>query len=248
MKLLILLFLITPVLGFSQCEDSDKLEFGGTYLSKSRNRIPFDLDRSDTVKYCCDVKKIKAYADWIVSKARDFIISRASEDFYRKLEIHQIDVNYPDSIKVKYENQSLYDLSKFNISYWIIYTYSNENIRYGFGLEFNRNGEMISENKFPDFSKNKTAEHFTDVCQSLEVVRSDERFAGKEVELVELAYLDEVNSFCWLVEEKMGPMECGKHEFALDRFYVNANTNKIAMVKERRGIVYVCCAEILRHR
>jgi hypothetical protein len=74
MKPLIFFFLIIPVLGFSQCDDFDKLDFGGTYGSKSRNHIPFDLNISDTILYCCEIGKIKTYSDVIIGKAKAFII------------------------------------------------------------------------------------------------------------------------------------------------------------------------------
>ena len=134
-------------MGFSQCEDSDKLDFGGTYLSKTNNYIPFDLEISDTIQFCCDIKKIKKYSDFIFKKSEDYIIERGGKEFYNNLKIHQLEVNFNDSIKIVYENQNLYNLSNYEVTYWILYTYTNKNIEYGFGLEFNKNGEMISENK-----------------------------------------------------------------------------------------------------
>ena len=119
------LFVFLPVLGFSQCKDFDKLDFGGTRESKTRNHIPFDLNITDTIKYCCDIRKIQTHADFILAKARAFIVGRTNEAFYRRLEINQVDVNYPKSVTIAYQNQSLYNLSTFDISYWIIYTYSN---------------------------------------------------------------------------------------------------------------------------
>jgi len=244
-RYLIFFFLAIPTLGFSQCEDLDKLDFGGTLGSKTRNYIPFDLNITDTVQYCCDIGKIKPYSDFILSKAKEFIVTRTNEAFYRKLKIDQVEVNYPYSVKVVYKNQSLYNLSNFNISYWITYTYSNKYIEYGFGLEFDKNGNMISENKFPDFSKNKNANMLIDICTALSVVKEDKRFSKKEVDIVELAYLDDANSFCWLIKEKL-KLECGTTRYALDVFYVNANTNKLETVKQETGVVTVDCAKIRR--
>ncbi|MBI3219870.1 MAG: hypothetical protein HYZ44_10185 [Bacteroidetes bacterium] len=241
-KYLIFVFLAAPTIGFSQCDDFDKLDFGGTLSSKTRNYIPFDLHIEDTVHYCCDIRKIKPYSDFILSNARKFIVARTNEVFYGKLKINQVEVNYPDSVKIVYTDQSLYNLSNFNISYWITYTYSDENIEYGFGLEFDKNGKMISENKFPDFSKNKTADMLTDICAALSIVRGDKRFSKKEVDIVELAYLDDANSFCWLIKEKL-KIECGSRHYSLDIFYVNANTNKLEAVKQETGFIIVDCAK-----
>ena len=236
------MLLIAPTFGFAQCVDLDKLDFGGTLGSKTLNHIPFHLKITDTAQYCCDIRKIKSYSDFILSKSKEFIVARTNEAFYEKLKLNQVDVNYPDSVKIAYEDQSLYDLSNFNISFWITYTYSNNNIEYGFGLEFDKKGKMISENKFPDFSKNKTADMLTDVCAALSIVKRDKRFSKKEVDIVELAYIDDVNSFCWLIKEKL-KLECGSTQFSLDVFYINANTNKLETVKKETGFAIVDCVE-----
>jgi hypothetical protein len=242
MRRFVLIFLIVPKLGFSQCEDLDKLDFGGTLGSKTRNYIPFDLEITDTIQYCCDIAKIKPYANFILSKAKEYIVARANEGFYEKLKINQVDVNYPDSVKIAYMNQTLYNLSNFDISYWITYTYSDNNIEYGFGLEFDKNGKMISENKFPDFSKNRNAAILSDVCTALSIVKRDKRFSKKKVDNVELAYLDDANSFCWLIEEKL-KLECGTTRYSFDVYYVNANTSKLKTVKKKTGVVTVDCAK-----
>lgn len=238
----ILIFILFTYLGFSQCEDSDKLDFGGTYLSKTKNYIPFDLDISDTIKYCCDIKKIKFYSDFILKKAEDYIIERGGKEFYNNLKIHQLEVNYNDSIKIVYENQKLYNLSNYDVTYWILYTYKNKNIEYGFGLEFDKNGKMISENKFPKYSENIGFENLTDYCIALNLVKNDERFKNKKVDYIELGYNDETNSFCWLIEDKKEPnKEFEKWEESLTNiYYVNANTNKLETVKEKQSFSISC--------
>jgi hypothetical protein len=236
------LSLVLPIVAFSQCKDSDKLDFGGTLGSNKRNHIPFHLQITDTTRYCCDIAKIELYANFILLKAREFIIARANEDFYNKLKIEQVNVNYPDSVKIVYENQSLYNLSNFNISYWITYTYLDGAVAYGFGLEFDKSGRMISENKFPDLSKNKDAYILSDFCAALSIVKADERFLKKEIDLVELAYLDDINSFCWLIKEKL-KLKCGTAQYSLDVIYVNANTNKLEAVKQKIEFVTVDCAK-----
>ena len=235
---IILTLVLFSYLGFSQCEDSEKLNFGGTYLSKTRNYIPFDLDISDTIQYCCDIKKIKKYSDFIFKKAEEYIIERGGKEFYNNLTIHQLEVNYIDSIKIVYENQKLYNLSNYNVTYWILYTYKNKNVEYGFGLEFDKNGKMISENKFPKYSENIDFENLTDYCLALDLVKNDMRFSGKKVDYVELAYLDEMNSFCWLIEEQKEPnSEFGKWEERITNLYfVNANTNILELVKEQKSM------------
>jgi hypothetical protein len=228
----ILIFILFYFLGFSQCEDSDKLDFGGTYLSKTNNYIPFDLEISDTIQYCCDIKKIKSYSDFIFKKSEDYIIERGGIEFYNNLKIHQLEVNFNDSIKIVYENQKLYNLSNYEVTYWILYSYTNKNIKYGFGLEFDKNGEMISENKFPKYSENIEFENLSNYCDALEIIKKEKSFKNKIVDYIELDYLDSINSFCWLIEEKKEPnTELGKwEEINTNKYYVNANSNKLENV------------------
>lgn len=244
----ILIFVLFSYLGFSQCEDSEKLDFGGTYLSKTRNYIPFDLDITDTIQYCCDIKKIKKYSDFIFKKAEEYIIERGGKEFYNNLKIHQLEVNYNDSIKIVYENQKLYNLSNYDVTYWVLYTYKNKNIEYGFGLEFDKIGKMISENKFPKYSENNSFESFSDYCNALEIVKKDIRFKNKTVDYIELAYLENVNSFCWLIEEKRSPnRELGKwEEKTVNQYYVNGNTNKLENVVEKKSMSIACGATITK--
>ncbi|MFB9097390.1 MULTISPECIES: hypothetical protein [Flavobacterium] len=50
-------------------------------------------------------------------------------------------------------------------------------------------------------------------CNTLEIVKKDKRFKDKIVDYIELAYLNNLNSFCWLVKEKRKPnKELGKWE------------------------------------
>jgi hypothetical protein len=233
-------------LGFSQCEDSDKLDFGGSYLSKTNNYIPFDLEISDTIQYCCDIKKIKSYSDFIFKKSEDYIIERGGKEFYNNLKIHQLEVNFNDSIKIVYENQKLYNLSNYEVTYWILYTYTNKNIEYGFGLEFDKNGEMISENKFPKYSENIDFENLSNYCDALEIVKKDNTFKDKTVDYIELAYLDNINSFYWLIEEKRNQnKELGKWEKqVVNQYFVNANTNELEKIIKKESLSIACGVKI----
>lgn len=243
----ILIVFLISISGFSQCDDIDKLELGGTYLSKTSNYIPFHLEISDTVKYCCDSKKIQKYLDIIIPKAKEFITSRANSEFYKKLEIHQIEVNYGKEIDISYSNQDLYELSNYPThTYWILYTYRNNGFEYAFGLEFDKDGIMVSENKFPDFSLNPEFENLNEPCLALEKVKSDERFKDKKVDFIELAYIDDINSFCWLIQEDYNVGEKQKiefekwYEYSEQSFFVNANTNVIEKIENNKKQVIYC--------
>src|SRR5690554_1022475 len=155
---IIVTFLIS-ISGFAQCDDIDKLELGGTYLSRTRNYIPFEIKHKDSIErentfYPYDIKNIEKYSDFILKKAKEYIVIRANTDFYNRLKMGEFQVNYLDSVKAEYDNAELYNLSNYNVTYWILFTYRNNQFEYAFGLEFDKNGKMISENKFPDSSLN----------------------------------------------------------------------------------------------
>ncbi|KGO84704.1 hypothetical protein Q765_20350 [Flavobacterium rivuli WB 3.3-2 = DSM 21788] len=242
MKYFVLFFFLLPRLVFSQCEDSDKLETGGSHLSKSKNYIPFAYipqNASDSISYGIDIHTIKKYSDFILDKAEQYIINRANKDFYSRLEFDQVEVNYLNTEIKDYENRELYELSNFDYTYWMLYTYRYENIKYVFGLEFNKDGKMISENMFPKFSEDKDSELFTGICDALASVKGSPKFKNKKVDFIELSYIDEVNSFCWLIKEKIA-LEIGVHNYSVNLYYVNANTNKLVNIKKESGS-YIAC-------
>jgi hypothetical protein len=244
---LTILFTLFFYIGFSQCEDFEKIKLGGSYTSKTNNYIPFEIKYKDSIykediSYPFDIKIIEKYSNLIFKKEDDYIIERAGKKFFEKLDFDHLEVNYKDSAKVVYENRELYELSKQNVTYWMIYTYSNKKIKYAFGLEFNKKGELISENMFPDISKNIDFENLTDYCKALEIVKSEKQFAGKTTKNIELTYLEKINSFCWLIEENAIPNKVlGKwEEKSVNLYFVNANTNKLELVEEKKSITIAC--------
>jgi hypothetical protein len=247
----ILIILLVSISGFAQCEDIDKLELGGTYLSRTRNYIPFEIKHKDSIErentfYPYDIKHIQEYSDFILKKAKEYIVTRASFDFYNKLEMGEFQVNYLDSVKAEYDKPEFYELSNYNVTYWILYTYRNNGFKYAFGLEFDKNGKIISENKFPDFSLNPEFENLIEPCLALEKVKSDERFKDKKVDFIELSYLDEVNSFCWLIQEDFNVSEKQEidfekwYEYSEQSFFVNANSNTIEKIENQKKQVIYC--------
>jgi hypothetical protein len=247
----ILIMFLISINGFTQCDDIDKLELGGTYYSRTRNYIPFEIKHKDIIEkedtfYPFDIKKIEKYSDFILLKAKEYIVNRANIDFYNKLEMGEFQVNYPDSIKADYGNKDLYNLSKYNVRYWVLFTYRNNGYGFAFGLEFDKDGKMVSENKFPDFSLNPEFENLNEPCLALEKVKADERFKNKKMDFIELAYLDEINSFCWLIKEKYNVYENQDidfeqwYEYSEKSFYVNVNSNKIEKIEDQKSQVIYC--------
>lgn len=237
----IILIIFVSYFGYSQCEDSDKLDLGGTYLSRTKNYIRFAEKYKDSIylkeiSYPEDIKKIEKYSDFILKKAENYIIDRGGFEFYKSIKIHGFEVNYKDTIKVNLKDPNIYNLSNYNVTYWILYLYKNKNIKYAFGLEFDKNGEMISENKFPKYSDNINFENLTDYCLALNLIKKNKKFKNKKVDYIELSYLDISNSFCWLIEEVAKPnKEFEKwEEKSVNQYYINANTNKLESVVEKK--------------
>jgi len=247
----ILIIFLISINGFAQCDDIDKLELGGTYMSRTKNYIPFEIKHKDSIErentfYPYDVKNIEKYSDFVLKKTKEYIITRANADFYNKLEMGEFRVNYLDSVKAEYDKPEFYELSNYNVTYWILYTYRNNGFEYAFGLEFDKNGKMISENNFPDFSLNPKFENLIEPCLALEKVKSDERFKDKKVDFIELSYLDEVNSFCWLIQEDFNVSEKQEidfekwYEYSEQSFFVNANSNEIEKIEDQKKQVIYC--------
>ena len=239
--------MLISYLSFSQCEDADKLDLGGTYLSKTKNYISFEEKHKDSIyleniSYPEDIKKIEKYSNFILLKAEKYIIERGGNEFYKKLKIDCIEVNYKDSVKVNYQDTNIYNLSNYSVTYWILYLYKNKNIGYAFGLEFDKNGEMISENMFPKYTENNNFENLTDYCQALNLIKKDKRFKNKKVEYIELSYLAVSNTFCWLIKEKKSMnKEFEKwEEKTVNLYFVNANNNKLELVKESKSYTIAC--------
>jgi hypothetical protein len=234
----------------AQCDDIEKVELGGTYSSKTRNYIPFEvkfdgkIEKEDTF-YPYDIKNIEKYSDFILRKIKEYVIQRANVEFYDKLKMGQFQVNYPTSIKVKYGDNKMYDLSKYNVTYWVLHTYNNNGFEYAFGMEFDKDGKMISENRFPDFSLNPEFEKINEPCMALNKVKSNNRFEHKAIDLIELDYLEDAKSFCWLIKEKLAePKGLGSTTYSIDLYYVNANSNEIEVIKQQTGTIIACGVEI----
>lgn len=234
----LILFLFFCYSAFGQCDDYDKLDLGGNYMSRTRHYLHFYPEITDTVKYCCDLNKISKYANPILEKAKSFIVSRGGESFYSKLKLHAIEVNYPESVKYNYEDKQSYILEKYNITYWILYTYNED--QYAFGLLFDKDGNFISENMFPDIRISPGFENFIEPCDALSIAKNHGDFGDKNIEFIELTYVNEINSFCWLIKEEYVPKEIGPFHEDLTLVYINAITSEIFKF-DKEEIVGVAC-------
>lgn len=207
MKSLLFLMIFFSSLTYGQCPDYNKLETGGTYLSRTNNYIPFEIKHKDSIYladtfYPLDMNLIEKYSSFILSKAKAYIINRAGKNFFKNIQLESMEVNYPENVRVVYENSELYELENYDVKYWVLYTYKKDNYKYAFCLLFDKKGNMISENKFPDISKNPSFENYVSPCDALKLVKNHKKFRDEKVDFIELAYLDEINSFCWLVQEE----------------------------------------------
>src|SRR6476620_11440503 len=134
MRNLLFLIIFFSSLTYGQCPDYDKLETGGTYLSRTNNYIPFEIKYKDSIYkedvfYPFDIKLIEKYSSLILSKAKTYIINRAGENFFGNIELESMEVNYPENIKATYENPKLYELENYDVKYYTKYTYKKDNYK-----------------------------------------------------------------------------------------------------------------------
>lgn len=243
MKKNLFLIMLISSLSHGQCEDYDKLEIGGTYLANTNNYIPFEIKYKDSIYredvfYPFDIKIIEKYSGPILLKAETYIKNRAGENFFKNLELESMEVNYPKNIKVTYENHELYEIENYDVKYWIKYKYTKDDYKFAFCLLFDKEGKLLSENKFPDLTKNPNFENYIDPCEALKLVKR--KFRRKKIDFIELAYVDEINSFCWLVKEKKLPTKLGINNYKLDSYFVNANSIKLEKVTVENCISIAC--------
>ena len=248
-------FLITD-LCYSQCAEIAKLKFGGTYgdyPSSSEIARQYFYFNADTTQYCCDMSKIQKFANTILKASEDHIIKRANIDFFRKLVLQNIMVVYYDFSKLSNFYDINYDLDLCGkITYLVHYEYQfTDTIKYGFGLEFDKNGNFISEEKFPNFKTNGNAKEIIDACKAIDIVNADIRFKNKIIESVELAYDGTNNSFYWLIKEDAeaqlmkGEIEFERwYEYSSLWFHVNGNTSSIDQVETKKNTVIYCGGKV----
>ena len=60
------------------------------------------------------------------------------------------------------------------------------------------------------------------------------------MDFIELNYLDEKNSFRWLIQEKLDIQKLGISKYSLDMYYINANNNKLETINKKKGSVIAC--------
>lgn len=243
--LISILILILMTLGsFAQCPDSDKLKFGGTFATRygcydpKTSSIQYYSYDIDTTEYCCHISKIQKYADFILKKSEDYIKQRAGSRFLEKLVFQDIMVIYHDYSIIPDYYDRIYNLDSCGkISYWLTYKYfSDTSIEYLFGIEFDSEGNRISEHKFPDISKNENFMNIIELCNAIDISKKQNIVQIDSIKTIELNYDNEISSFIWLFKEDY-PENEGLNEF--DVIYINANSGKIYKTeKEYLSIEY----------
>jgi hypothetical protein len=240
----ILIFFFITAIANSQCNDLAKLTHGGTWKLPDTDSIAGTREyfyRNGPTEFCCDIKSIQKFADVILDKSKTYIINRTNGSFFNELDFQDLTVIYHDYDKIYTTDENLYDLSNSGrISYWLTYELMTpEKGRYIFGLEYDQNGELLSDSKFPDFGKNPNAGKINNPCEAIKIVTANEKFKNRIIESVSLVYDSETNSFCWLVKEDAKKRLFEKEDFEFEKlyrysslwFYVNTSSNKLEHVK-----------------
>jgi len=244
---LLLLFLFTS--GFCQCKDSEKYQYDNE-PQVSGNYIPFIINRMSNDTTCCFVSKIGEYVEFIVDKAKDYIIKRGGAQFYEDAPLQMLYVHYPKNVTIDYQNEDLYNLSNYEVTYELYYSYwNNHSTEYNFSLKFDKEGKMIGSNQFPDISKNETFETFVDLCDALKTVKSTPQFRNRKVDKITLIYRDDTDFFYWVITDtELNQFPKGKHVYTKNSYYVNANNGILEKIKKQTGTIIVSGAVLKSNR
>ena len=75
-------------MGFSQCEDSEKMKLGGSYGAKTNNYIPFEIKYKDSIYkedifYPFDVKIIEKYSGSFSKKQMNILYNVVGMHFFK---------------------------------------------------------------------------------------------------------------------------------------------------------------------
>jgi hypothetical protein len=98
---------------------------------------------------------------------------------------------------------------------------------------------LISDDKFPDISKNKIFENLFSSDKALKIAKKTKELHGKLTKAAFPIYIEKINSFCWLIEEEYCPEKLGVVKDTTVEILINASSGKIEAVlqKEIGGIV-----------
>ena len=132
--LLLTIMISFPLYGFGQQPDTTKLKFGGWFGMENDRYIPkndfyqyYYDDSVDSTIYCCTQNRIRKYVDFTKGKARDCIIKRAGEAFYKSLQHESFSVIYHNYHDIENFDSLMYDIDKCgDVNYWLTYSYFSD--------------------------------------------------------------------------------------------------------------------------
>ncbi len=247
---IIILYFFTNLYIFCQCPGYEKLTPGSqTQIGPFPNEtlvLNYKLERKTV---CCDISKIQYYADNILKSVENYVVSRGGNNFYNTIKLESFKVIYHDFTKIPDFYRVQFELSKCGkITYWLTFRYNpNEEVDFTFGIELNGNGKVISNHAFPEYSENINFENFISVCQALDVVQNQQKVNINPIISIEISYLEEFNTFCWLITQDFRPQlkkETGYNQYKansgyyeINDIYVHANLGYIVKYGKRYGAV-----------
>ena len=226
-KITLLLFVSIAINAFGQCKYNDYYEV----TNIPSNTISFNLTETSSSS-CCKIEKISSYSEFIFSKAKQYISSRGGAHFYNQLKPQGLYIEYLDLNEVDDTNPAFFELSKYNVSYQIDYVYTNGKFTYQFYIKLDKSGEPISDDAFPDASKNSKFEKLADICTAIQLVKAHPQFKKQKVDIGRLYYNEETGNFCWIITNAPPRLSPGMHDVTINWFYVNANSNKLEKIEK----------------
>ncbi len=175
----------------------------------------------------------------IMANAKDYLINRIGNKFYKKLNYYSSQViDFKKYKEIKKQKGWISKTSDRRVKYAVQYYFTvQDNMRYYISVVFDKDGNIISNDQLPNHTSNEQFDKIISVCEMKLIAEQDTIFTGKLLN-ISLEYLNSVNSFVWRVEKPW--IEGTKPREEIHRFLlINAVSGQI-IKRENETWTSVC--------
>ena len=163
----------------------------------------------------------------IRDNARKYLVERAGNEFYIKLNYYSCQVvDFKKYKQIKKQKGWISNTSDRRVKYAVQYYFPvQDNMRYYISLVFDKEGKIISDHQLPDHKSNSGFDKLISVCETKLIAEQDTVFAGRVLG-ISLEYSNSANAFVWRAEKPSVPGKQPKesiHRFIL----INAVSGQI---------------------
>lgn len=163
----------------------------------------------------------------IKDNAKKYLLERVGIDFYRKLNYYSSQiVDFKKYKEIKKQKGWISKRSDRRVKYAIQYYFIvQDSMRYYLSVVFDKDGNIISSDQFPNYKSNEQFDKTISVCDTKFIAEQDTIFPGRLLN-VSLEYFDNANTFVWRVEKP--PVAGTKPRETIHRFIlINAVSGQI---------------------